>query len=124
MTHKEHVAACWELGIIFIPTPRLARWTISTCAVFENQTSVVKKKVKKASKGFVCQEAMLNSLTADSSSLSSSQREVKKSKSLNICKQVSVAQTRMIERNLFTDFLEATSLPVNVPIHRHLEAIR
>ena len=38
--------------------------------------------------------------------------------------QVSLTQTRIIKRNLFTDFLEATSLPVNVPIHRHLEAIR
>ena len=30
----------------------------------------------------------------------------------------------IIKRNLKTDFLEATSLPVNVPLHRSLEALR
>merc|ERR1711994_217999 len=54
---------------------------------------------------------MLNSPSSDYLSLSSSHKEV------------SLTQTRIVKRNLWTDFLEATSLPVNVPIHRHLEAI-
>ena len=48
----------------------------------------------------------------------------KPEKSSRLLLQVSLTQTRIVKRNLWTDFLEATSLPVNVPIHRHLEAIR
>ena len=43
-------------------------------------------------------------------SLSSSQRTLR------------AIQTEIIQRNLVTDFLEATSLPVNVPIHRWRQA--
>ena len=70
---------------------------------------------------------MLNSPSSDYLSLSSSHKEVRKKKSRLLFSsppQVSLTQTRIVKRNLWTDFLEATSLPVNVPIHRHLEAIR
>ena len=71
----------------------------------------------------------MNSPSSDYLSLSSSHKEVrnkKKSSRLPFSSppQVSLTQTRIVKRNLWTDFLEATSLPVNVPIHRHLEAIR
>jgi hypothetical protein len=36
--------------------------------------------------------------------------------------EIRTASTVIIQRNLVTDFLEATSLPVNVPIHRSREA--
>ena len=69
---------------------------------------------------------MLNSPSSDYLSLSSSHKEVRNKKRLLFSSppQVSLTQTRIVKRNLWTDFLEATSLPVNVPIHRHLEAIR
>ena len=53
-----------------------------------------------------------SSLSSRRSSLSSSVHEVRP------------IHTEIIQRNLITDFLEATSLPVNVPIHRDLEAVR
>ena len=70
----------------------------------------------------------MNSPSSDYLSLSSSHKEVRNKKNSRLLfsspPQVSLTQTRIVKRNLWTDFLEATSLPVNVPIHRHLEAIR
>merc|ERR1712192_203886 len=48
--------------------------------------------------------------SSSSSLISSSHREVRP------------IHTVIIQRNLITDFLEATSLPVNAPIHRSREA--
>ena len=53
-----------------------------------------------------------SSLPSRRSSVSSSVHEVRP------------IHTEIIQRNLITDFLEATSLPVNVPIHRDREAVR
>ena len=60
-----------------------------------------------------------SSISCPASSLSSRRSSVSSS-----VHEVRPIHTEIIQRNLITDFLEATSLPVNVPIHRDLEAVR
>merc|ERR1712110_844476 len=59
-----------------------------------------------------------SSISCPASSLSSRRSSVSSS-----VHEVRPIHTEIIQRNLITDFLEATSLPVNVPIHRDLEAV-
>ena len=92
-------------------------WRIRSCRrmfefllrpIFSSRTSSISSSSSSSSSS---SKVISHSTPSSSSSLiSSSHREVRP------------IHTVIIQRNLITDFLEATSLPVNVPIHRSREA--
>ena len=77
---------------------------------------VIKAPLKTTSNSQVISEHL--SFTNNSSP--SSGRSSLSSSRLEFCR----LHSEIIRRNLVTDFLEATSLPVNVPIHRSREAAK
>ena len=77
--------------------------------IFSSRTSSISSSSSSSSSSKVISHSTPSS---SSSLISSSHREVRP------------IHTVIIQRNLITDFLEATSLPVNVPRHRDLEAVR